>query len=359
MHTQLGVNVSLSGSDELLELVMSGEEESLPHDRQFRINYAVSTAPKRQFDKRFKKKAKNKLEQVYESNSGQIVRTVPSDNYVLSAIIDELQRRIPGFGQQKDKTPDEVWLLSEQDTFYSQVMNDEFEAITNQRNLSVKVKSIGFLKGIDGNLPDDTDTSEAKAVKSINNLTDLVQMLNQSGVPEQRLFDRRQIDYLQRLAEKLLGEQRKKEFNQRVKAIGILGGDVYDKMLVLEVFRNYFPATNYFTTDLDSAYLYSNYMKSARNLIIGSSFGLSPLPLHDVFGDSGGSEVVFRDSYQTALYHSILKLLWPEQEQSEFQQAFNRDFGIGIYEVGRSRFHRLGTSSESVRNPAFRDKRYS
>lgn len=344
-----GAVISLAGSDELLSLIVDGDQDSLPDNQKLSLNYAVSTAPMSQFVSKLRGTVIN------ARIAEQVVRSVPSDNYVLAAIVDELQRRIPGFGMDKGQEHgDEVWLLSEQDTFYSQVMNDEFEAITTKRQLHVKVKSIGFLKGIDGNLPDDQAAAEAKSLKSISNLTDLVHMLNQGSVPEQRLFDRRQIDYLQRLAEKLQQEQRRKPFPQRVKAIGILGGDVYDKMLVLEVFRHYFPATNYFTTDLDSAYLYGPHAKTARNLIIGSSFGLSPLALKDVFHDDAAGEVVFRDSYQTVLYHTILKLLWPQGDRQAFEEAFNKDFGIGVFEVGRSKFHLLETGPESLR-----EQRYS
>jgi hypothetical protein len=356
-HSRLSV-LTLSGSDELLNLIERGDESLLPEDPEMRINYAVSTAPKSQLVRKLKGR------EINHRIADQLSRTSPSDDYMVAAVIDELQRRIPGLERRGKGTGEDVgdtgngerevtriWLLSEQDTFYSQVMKDEFEKITKERGLDVEIKSIGFLKGIDGNLPNDLGAAKTEHTRAINNLADVIELFDRSGAPEQRLFDRRQTDYLQRLAEKLQLDEREKSFDQRVKAIGILGGDVYDKMLVLEVFRHYFPATHYFTTDLDSAYLYGPGAKTARNLVIGSAFGLSPNRLGGDYENSIVNEggVVFRDSYQTALYHSILKLLLPDEEQKKLETGNRGNFRIQLFEVGRSRFHLLEVGDESER----------
>jgi len=86
-----------------------------------------------------------------------------------------------------------------------------------------------------------------------------------------------------------------------LKAIGILGTDVYDKLLLLQALRKKFPGIIFFTTDLDARLLHPEEIKWTRNLVIASGFGLQ---LHPKIQKGIPP---FRDTYQTTIFYSVLK----------------------------------------------------
>ena len=88
-----------------------------------------------------------------------------------------------------------------------------------------------------------------------------------------------------------------------VKAIGIVGSDVYDKLLILQALRSRFKDKIFFTTDLDARYLHANQKEWARNLVVASNFDLSLRPALQQ------STLPFRDGYQTATYLAALMAL--------------------------------------------------
>ncbi len=85
-----------------------------------------------------------------------------------------------------------------------------------------------------------------------------------------------QLDYLPRLAARLarLETRRKRQGDFSIKAIGVLGSDVYDKLLVLQALRRGFTGALFFTTDLDARLVHPESLKWTRNVIVVSSFGL-------------------------------------------------------------------------------------
>ncbi|MDH4098041.1 MAG: hypothetical protein OEU87_06955, partial [Nitrospira sp.] len=122
---------------------------------------------------------------------------------------------------------------------------------------------------------------------------------------------RSQFDYLRRLGDEIERLDQKKQFAKNgVKAIGIVGSDVYDKLLILQALRGRFKDKIFFTTDLDARYLHADQKDWARNLVVASNFGLSLRPTLQ------HSTLPFRDSYQTATYLATLMALtdqsgWP------------------------------------------------
>ena len=88
-----------------------------------------------------------------------------------------------------------------------------------------------------------------------------------------------------------------------VKAIGIVGSDVYDKLLILQALRSRFTDKIFFTTDLDARYLHADQKEWARNLVVASNFDLSLRPALQQ------STLPFRDGYQTATYLAALMAL--------------------------------------------------
>ena len=84
------------------------------------------------------------------------------------------------------------------------------------------------------------------------------------------------MDYVPRLAESLKqwDEQMYRENRSKLRAIGILGSDVYDKLLLLQSLRGQFPGVLFFTTDLDARLLHPDEQGWTRGLIVASNYGL-------------------------------------------------------------------------------------
>ena len=81
-----------------------------------------------------------------------------------------------------------------------------------------------------------------------------------------------------------------------IQAIGILGSDVYDKLLILEAMHDKFPDAIYFTNGLDARFLHPEDYKWARNLLLASTFDLTlDRPLQRDIPP-------FRDSTQSAYF---------------------------------------------------------
>ena len=78
--------------------------------------------------------------------------------------------------------------------------------------------------------------------------------------------------------------------------MGILGSDLYDKLLVLQALRPLVPNALFFTTDLDALVLHPSALTYTRNLLVASSFGLQLRPAVQ------GETPPFRSSYQTAAF---------------------------------------------------------
>ena len=80
------------------------------------------------------------------------------------------------------------------------------------------------------------------------------------------------------------------------RAVGVLGSDRYDKLLILQALRSLLPNAVFFTTDLDALVLHPTARPYTRNLLVASSFGLH-------LDDDLQREIPpFRSSYQTAAF---------------------------------------------------------
>ena len=105
-----------------------------------------------------------------------------------------------------------------------------------------------------------------------------------------------QFDYLQRLGDRVrqLDAQLRLQGDRGIEAVGVLGSDLYDKLLVLQALRPLLPEARFFTTDFDALLLHPDEQKATGNLLVGSGFGLQLRP------DVQGTIPPFRSNYQTA-----------------------------------------------------------
>ena len=117
-----------------------------------------------------------------------------------------------------------------------------------------------------------------------------------------------QFDYLSRLGDRLANlEKRLSKKNRHIKAIGVVGTDVYDTLLILQALRHQFPNALFFTTDLDARFWHPRERDWSRNLLVTSGYGLMLHP------DLQTRVPPFRDSMQTAQFAAALAALGLEK----------------------------------------------
>jgi nucleotide-binding universal stress UspA family protein len=159
------------------------------------------------------------------------------------------------------------------------------------------VHHFGYLRGLDGDLSGSgngkIDDSAKKSLVKVAQTEGLTQLEPAVGTS--------QFDYLRRLIQRIkhLDQELQEKDQGSIRAFGILGTDVYDKLLILQALKDEFPHYIFFTTDLDARYLSPKHYKWTRNLIIAAPFGLELSP--------GLQTMVppFRSSYQTSLYLAV------------------------------------------------------
>src|SRR5262249_18372908 len=222
-------------------------------------------------------------------------RTAVTDMQLMQTIIHELERR----GVKRDG-PDHVALISEWDTFYGRALPEVFcEAYKRVDCKSLtSVHRFSYMRGLDGVLPRPPREPAELAAKPEANGKD-------HPAPTSELAEgRSQVDYLRRLAVQLRQTDRdlrqedtgKRGEQVKIGAIGVLGSDAYDKLLVLQGVRSEFPDVPVFPTDLDARLFDSHQRQWARTLIVASGYGLEVLPPQQA------PIPPFRDAYQTSTF---------------------------------------------------------
>jgi len=256
-----------------------------------------------------------------------LYRTIPSDFTVARGLYAELQYR--GI-----RNVSEIALITERDTLYARLISRYFNGCEGGEDIKNEFTVIGgkergdggrfkplcftYDKGIDGLAPPAPDASGSPQSESPAKSAAPAQA--QAPTTQETATGPGQLDYLRRLADELaarrndptcrwlartltMGDQ--SEIQQRcghnIKAIGIVGSDIYDKLLVLQALRRAFPRDIFFTTDLDARLTDAENLPWTHSLVVGSGLGLS------LRGELQGSIPPFRDSYQTATYYSTLQ----------------------------------------------------
>jgi hypothetical protein len=251
-----------------------------------------------------------------------IVRTTGTDDVLSAALLWELWQR----GVNRDQCDDGLVLIGERDTEYGRTLlkhlEDGFSArCANKPNGNHNapqadkrpVRTFSYLRGLDG-VRADSDKSGSKAPPKDENSKSKDLRAQLEDAPPEHAEGRSQFDYLRRLADEIDRLDDDKSFAKKgVKAIGLVGTDLYDKLIILQALRNRFKTKIFFTTDLDARYLHADQKDWTRNLVVASNFGLS---LHPALQ---GTTLPFRDSYQTATYLATLIAL----EEPSFSWALD------------------------------------
>src|SRR6266404_5231106 len=258
-----------------------------------------------------------------------LYRTVASDFTVVRAVYKELKYR----GVNKLS---EIALVTERDTLYARLMGRYFNGCSGTTPVTDRftVTRFGeepdgdtsqplcftYLKGLDGLVPptpDSADTADASSDTKAGATAGEAP----APVAKESAIGQGQLDYLRRLTTadapsrddpacagvvSIFAGRAPREVNDHrcgrgIEAIGVVGSDIYDKLLVLQALRRAFPRYIFFTTDLDARLTDAQNLPWTREMVIGSSLGLSLRP------ELQGSVPPFRDSYQTATYYSTMQ----------------------------------------------------
>jgi hypothetical protein len=295
-------------------------------------------------------------------NSGPtLYRTINTDEEVAAALIKELKRRHVNLpknvrldkkaretadettrGDEKDsegeacaKPPKDpgfqhVAVIAEWDTLYGRslpltFLGEIFRQSKDQRDLREFLPgksgalssgstpewfhSFTYLRGIDGRLPTEGTPEKSKPPQEKETAA--------AAAPREGTEGEDQSDYLRRLAQQLsaMHQNLKRTGSEGLKAVGILGSDVYDKLMVLRALRAELPGVLFFTNNLDARLGLKEEWRATHNLIVASPFGLSLEARYQ------RNIAPFRDSYQTSVFASTLMItgVMPRPTREEMQ----------------------------------------
>lgn len=249
----------------------------------------------------------------------EFIRTIKTDALLAEQLLQELRRREVDLKPCVEKRCNpKVALISEWDTLYGRALPRTFAAVAMNNGsgetgpgLKAQVDKLrrdqwpgwiythSYLAGLDGELPakdNDSPTPPTQAGTLSWNGKPATQGGEQNA--GQRPEGRSQLDYVLRLAASLKQEETRN--GEEFKAIGILGSDIYDKLLLLQALRQQFPRAVFFTTDLNARLAWPGQWQWTRNVVIASHYGQelnprlqAPIP-------------PFRDGYQTSLFYTAL-----------------------------------------------------
>ena len=207
-------------------------------------------------------------------------------------------------------------------------MRQVFAGESSLRGLNIMQYS--YLSGLDGEASDD----QAKRAKSKedNKEKEKDKAEGKGRFRDIDSYERpegpSQLDYVRRLVARIKAEcqdssQNENQPNGKVKAIGILGRDPYDALLILQAVREQFPNALFFATDLDARYFHEDEQKWTRNLIVVSQFGLQLEP------SLQQSIPPFRSSLQTSAFFAALQAIGQVAPQPPDSTIPPRLFEIG------------------------------
>ena len=272
------------------------------------------------------------IKSLFRGGNVDYYRTISSDEALAEVLAQELSRRgidlcpkqisrdvVPPPGSRCPRPHhDRVFLLSEWDTAYGRYLPqsvaetfgaDESSFTGCRLNTSHGVMHASYLRGLDGRLPSRRAAKEAQPSGGQNGgqtpggSSAQTDGGEPSATPEtvgrfESAEGQSQFDYLRRLTEALTECDNKLRFEGagRIAAIGVLGSDVYDKLLLLQALRPAFPDATFFTTDLDELLLPQDKTRYTRNLLVASGHDLTLVP------ELQKDVLPFRSSYQTSIF---------------------------------------------------------
>ncbi|AZC37150.1 hypothetical protein [Pseudomonas chlororaphis] len=306
----------------------------------------------------------------------KLLRTVSDDGVMTRLLLDELKLRhvdpVAGMecsqgallrvgthcGSGGWQRSNRIALVSEWDSFYSRALIESFKSqVAKDADLDGKdgkdqaavndwVLRFSYLRGMDGRLPEEAaSANKAPATEDNKNSKDK-NTLDLS--PLEKSDGNSQLDYLRRLADHIAREDEvyRRNGTSGIGAIGVLGADTYDKLLVLQALKGRMPNKVFFSTNLDARMLQRGQAQTTRNLVLAAPYGLTLTRAlqQDV--------PPFRDSLQSAVFIAVLAAQAPQPydaKRAKFDYSKSELLSPGIYEVGISGFIPLSSKLSAER----------
>jgi hypothetical protein len=301
-----------------------------------------------------------------QSTEPPFTRTINTDDHVARALLEELERRSRSLPWQEKywkggtslKTSGRVAIISEMDTPYGRELPLMYREEARRR-LEMSRKDTGklwkdlgegvnagsvsnesivwfpYFRGLDGRV-----SLAAKAQSKPAG--DAKKSGTSDYLPDEEPVGANQSDSLRRLAaqiEEMHGQMRK-EGGDGIVAIGVLGSDIFDKLMILRALRPRLPQALFFTNNLDAWLWHKEEIPGTQNLIVGSPYGLS---LAAAFQHGVAP---FRDSYQTSAYAGTMAALGMIPKAVFHPESALRD--VRLYEIGSSGPHELSLHSTGL-----------
>lgn len=266
-------------------------------------------------------------------------RTIVSDDALAELVVAELGRhQVAGNAG--------IALVGQWDTAYSRTLAELVEKAWRDAQAEhraaggdIWVKRFSYMRGIDGQIP---------GARSRGKREDEGQAIERPGGDAQT-------DYLRRMRDALLDEDTRlrqacglaDRLRQRcgIRAIGVLGNDYFDKLLVLQALKPVFPNAVFFTTDLYADMLHPQDNPFTRNLVVASGYGLR------LDQDWQREVPPLRDSYQTAL---LLTVRLAVRDTLGIKPLIQTPPPPRLFEIGRTEAVELITSPDRDQQGHFR-----
>jgi hypothetical protein len=328
------------------------------------------------------------------------LRFSPNDRTIIKTLIDELCNRglklpptkdLPtcktddgDAGQLEDADQathfDHIAIVVEADTHFGRGLEREFLAALGGgigASQPPNVHIFRYFRGLDGK----TSHKDEEATKSSEPASS--GSSKETTAPQERAQGSSQFDYLLRIASRVreqndrLNEAKSREssspFNLKgtgrsIRAVVVLGSDVFDKLAILHALRERLPQAIFATTDLDAGFLENDQLKWTRNLVLASGHDLR-LHRREVLcargdgcdGSKGrtGAESdkespqrgapPFRDTYQTATFLATSKALLYAPRDLTMDQEGNSPFECArLFEIGDGSAVKLAPADRSL-----------
>ncbi|MGY1447423.1 hypothetical protein ACW582_09570 [Pseudomonas chlororaphis] len=305
--------------------------------------------------------------------SMKLLRTVSDDGVMTRLLLDELKLRhvdpVAGMGCSQGallrvgtrcgsggwQRPSRIALVSEWDSFYSRALSESFKSqvaqdagIEGKDQVAVNdwVLRFSYLRGVDGRVPEEAASGNKAPGSDDNKNSKDKNTLDLS--PLEKSDGNSQLDYLRRLADHIAREDEayRRKGTSGIGAIGVLGADTYDKLLVLQALKGRMPNKVFFSTNLDARMLQRGQAQTTRNLVLAAPYGLTLTRAlqQDV--------PPFRESLQSAVFIAVLAAQAPqdyEAKRAKFDYSKSELLSPGIYEVGISGFIPLSNKQSAER----------
>ncbi len=270
-------------------------------------------------------------------------RAIGSDKQMMAALADELHQRLGTASRQR------VVTIVESDPLFSRPYEEELRHKLESVALGRRPDDrIFFYRGIDGMTARD-GAARDHAPKPGGDGKSAADARLGVEWPESR----DQLDYIRRMAAELRRSEAvpytrdgRTWASEPIGAIGILAGDVHDKLLLLQALHESFPDKVFFASDMDARLLHPRTLPFTRNLIVASSLPLQ-FPMASVKLE--GTEqrptqprqlhagiAPLRDAFQASAYAAVRVAACARQCGDVTKQLDSALENPSIYEIGRS-----------------------